>query len=385
MNDQLLLYQAKLEQDGCGKPGRIALLQQDDRVNAVGPDDLQQLGRALILKLGLPALVVFEPSLPFYNSVIRKTPTGQCIVPTDTETRTFLHDIPFIRQSEVSDNLIPLLATLLGKRKGVMVENLGLITTGPVTLEQAYINASSLFHAIFVKHLLDVLHDGFANDAERLEFDSFRHLWLQPLEPLNPPLRSGTLSDHKTIYNEMVRAGKETVHARLVDSSFGNLSCRQGGIIYISQTGASLDALDGCIDPVPLDNSSTCGITASSELLAHRLIYEQTGDGVILHGHPKFSIIMSMVCDVPGCTRSACWNDCPETRFCCDVPIVSGEIGAGGLAEKVSPVISRTGKVIVFGHGVFTFGQNFQEAYTALLETEAACRQEYFRRNSSNC
>ncbi len=379
MNDQLLFYQSKLETDGCGKPGRVAMLVQDDTITAVGPDDLKRLGRKLIKQLGLPALALYEPSLSFYNSVIDKVSAGHIIVPTDTETRTFLHDIPFIRQSETGDNLVTRLTELLGQRKGVMIENFCVITTGTVTLEQAYINASSLFHAVFVKHLLDLHQSGFSSETEQKEFDRFRHHWLKPLAPPDPPLRTGPLTTSEEIYREMIRAGRATVEARLVDSSFGNISCKSGDIIYISQTGASLDALTGCIDPVPLDDSTTCGITASSELLAHRLIYEQIGDGVILHGHPKFSIIMSMICDHPDCRGIECWNNCPQRRTCRGIPIVSGEIGAGGLAEKVSPVIKETGTVIVYGHGVFTSGRDFNRAFNALLLTEMVCREEYSR------
>lgn len=385
MNDSLRFYQTKLEHDGCGKPGRVAMFMQDDTISAVGPDDLRDLGCPLIKQLGLPALTLYEPALPFYNYVINKVQSGHTIIPTDTETRTFLHDIPFIRQSELSAEPIPLLADLLGKRKGVMVEGLGIIATGQITLEQAYINASSLFHAIFVKYLLDLLRDGFMSQKERDDFTCFEQNWLKSLAYPEPPSRTGPLSDPVEIYTAMANAGSKTVQSRLVDSSFGNISCKSGETIYISQTGASLDALEGCIDPVPLDDSSTCGITASSELLAHRLIYEQTGEGVILHGHPKFSIIMSMVCDIDSCAQQDCWQNCQEMRSCRGIRIVAGEIGAGGLAEKVSPVISQTGKVIVFGHGVFTFGQDFREAFDELRQTEEACMNEYFHRNHSNC
>ncbi len=385
MNDMLRFYQTKLVHDGSAKPGRVAMLMQDDTVYAVGPDDLCNICRPIIKQLGIPALTLFEPSLSFYNHVINKTQSENCIVPTDTETKTFLHDIPFIRQADLTADPVPILVDLLGKRKGVMIENLGIIAAGAVTLEQAYINASSLFHAVFVKYLLDLQHEGYLTEKEKDDFKFFKKYWLKPQTDTKSPLRAGLLTDPTIIQSEMVKAGRMTVAARLVDSSFGNLSCKYGDTIFISQTGASLDALEGCIDPVPLDNSSTCGITASSELLAHRLIYEQTGDGVILHGHPRFSVIMSMLCDNTSCSHQDCWRNCTEIRSCRGIPIVSGEIGAGGLAEKVSPVISKSGKVIVFGHGVFTFGQNFREAFAALRQTEEICMEEYFHRNHSNC
>ncbi|MCK7471005.1 MAG: hypothetical protein MZU95_09615 [Desulfomicrobium escambiense] len=53
---------------------------------------------------------------------------------------------------------------------------------------------------------------------------------------------------------------------------------KEGLLIYISQTGSSLDELQGRIDCTTMDGSSTCEITSSSELCAHVRIYELTGD-----------------------------------------------------------------------------------------------------------
>ena len=118
-------------------------------------------------------------------------------------------------------------------------------------------------------------------------------LQLTPPAPSNP-LSGKTPMDEAGIIRAMDEAGKATVAAGLVDSFFGNISFRKDSLIYISQTGSSLDELPGRIDCVPLDGSSTCEITSSSELWAHVKIYELTGDRVILHGHPRFSVIMSM-------------------------------------------------------------------------------------------
>ena len=169
-----------------------------------------------------------------------------------------------------------------------------------------------------------------------------------------------------------------------MDSFFGNISVIDGNLLYISQTASSLDELAGCIDPVPMDNSSTTGITASSELLAHRRIYEQTGAAVILHGHPKFSVIMSMLCDSENCTVTDCWKDCPHVRYMGGTPVVAGEIGAGGLAKRVPPVIGETGRAIVYGHGTFAIGRTgFEEAFRGMVDMENWCRDEYFRRFQS--
>ena len=62
-------------------------------------------------------------------------------------------------------------------------------------------------------------------------------------------------------------------------------------------------------------------------------------------------------------------------------PVVAGEIGAGGLAKRVPPVIGGTGSAIVYGHGVFTLGsKGFAEAFSSMVDVENYCREEYFRR-----
>jgi ribulose-5-phosphate 4-epimerase/fuculose-1-phosphate aldolase len=91
---------------------------------------------------------------------------------------------------------------------------------------------------------------------------------------------------------------------------------------------------------------------------------------------------MSMLCETQGsCTVADCWKDCPHVRDLGGTPVVAGEIGAGGLARRVPPVIAGPGRAIVYGHGVFTLGRSgFAEAFTAMVEVECWCRNEYFRR-----
>jgi len=170
----------------------------------------------------------------------------------------------------------------------------------------------------------------------------------------------------------------------LVDSYFGNISYRLDQTIYISQTGSSLDELAGCIDPCPLDDSSCAGITASSELVAHEEIYRNTANRAILHGHPKFAVILSMDCSDFDCiNRGRCHIKCSKERLIEDIPIVPGEVGTGptGLCHTLPPAIQGRRGVIVWGHGLFTVATvDFNEAFKQLLEIENMCREEYFAR-----
>ncbi len=381
MKDQIETYASKLVADRAADPTGIAFAVQDDQLYGTGEPYLADLARNILSRLTGLAVVVARPALPFAAFLMERAAAGErTIVPPDTETRTFLHDIPFLRVDEFRRDGTAAVARLLGARKGIIVEGVGIVAVGQLTVEQAYINYSSIYHATFVKYLHDLLTDGFRLPGEEAAVRDFVATY-RPATAEGLVFRPGPLDDPEDIFAEMAAVGRYTVERRLVDSFFGNISCRTGNVVYISQTAASLDALAGCIDPVPMDNATTAGITASSELLAHRKIYEATGARTILHAHPRFAVIMSMQCEEEGCAVTDCWKECPKVRFLGGTPVVAGEIGAGGLARRVPPVIGGPGRAIVYGHGVFTLGETgFGEAFLAMAAVENWCREEYFRR-----
>ena len=382
MKDLIEKYTGKLLRDRSARPDRIGFAANDDRTIEGGAQDLSRLAAGVLSRLSCLGMLAAKPSLPFAEFLVRRSPgDADRLVPLDTETRTFLHDIPFLRKGELGADPAGRIAALLSKRKGVVVEGFGIVAAGPVTLEQAYIHYSSVFHACYVKYLLDVLQDGFLLPGEEQAFRAFREEHLRVPSASGLAFRRGPIDDPEEVLAEVRDVGRYTVERGLVDSFFGNISYRVGDTIYISQTAASLDELAGCIDPVPAGNRSTTGITASSELLAHRRVYDATGARAILHGHPKFAVAMSMLCEELSCPVKDCWKDCDRVRMLGDTPIVAGEIGAGGLAVRVPPVIGGPGKAIVYGHGVFTVGRTgFEEAFRALVGVEDMCRADYFLR-----
>lgn len=387
MMRQIEKYAGKLKLDGSAEPTRMALLAWDDRLLNWGAEALLPLGRAVIERLNVVSLVLASPPLPLLELLLGRTPAGTAtVVPQDTETRTFLHDIPLVRREEYSVDNPRRLVDLLGQRKGILVEGLGIMATGSVTVEQAYINYSSVYHALFVKLLLMLLRDEPPQQDEVSQLQPLlTRLERQSIPEQTEDLLTGPLLEKSRILEAMDQVGKRTVLLQLVDSFFGNISCRLGEQLFISQTGASLDELNGCIDLVPNDDSSTAGITASSELIAHRAIYARTGASTILHGHPKFSVILSLLCEETECCITDCWKDCDKIRYLSSVPVVAGEIGAGGIARKVPPVIEG-GAAVVYGHGVFATGRNdFREPLGTMIHLENWCRREYLKRFFLHC
>ncbi len=383
MIDQITKYIDKMIADRSASTGQIAFAAQDDVIISSGDNALASLASDVLSLLNCLALTAARPALPFADFLLRRAdPDQHEIVPRDTETRTFLHDIPILRQSELGADPAGTIAEILGSRKGMIVEGVGIVANGALTVEQSYINWSSVFHSTYIKYLEDVLETGFRLPDEEAAFEHFRNDRLPVLTAEGLDFRQGPFSDKSIILDEIAAVGRYTVQRGLVDSFFGNISYSNGDLIYISQTASSLDELSGCIDPVPFENSSTVGITASSELVAHRGIFEATGCRAILHGHPRFAVVMSMLCgEKDTCSVKDCWRDCNKVRFLGGTPVVAGEIGAGGIAKNVPPVINGPGRAIVYGHGVFSIGtSDFREAFQALVDVENWCRNEYFKR-----
>jgi len=380
---QLEKYAGKLAVQRLSPPGASTLLAMDDELYASVPPGEPLRWEWLFDELSITGLVFCRPA-PFGAMILDEVARGAGrVLPGDCETRTFLHDIPVADPGDRAG-----IARGMRERKGIIVRGEGILAHGAVTLEQAFVACSSIFHSVFVKYFVD-FHDllrALASGAARPDGDARRRIdafartrEAIPPEPAAPRPLATRPATGEAALAAMDEAGKETVRAWLVDSFFGNVSFRLGPTLYISQTASSLDELPGCIDPVPLDGSSSAGITASSELPAHLAIVEATGCRAILHGHPKFCVVMSMLCDERGACRLDCYTQCPRSRRVAGVPVVIGEIGAGGIARTVPAAIPGERAVVVFGHGLFACGmEDFNAPFAALADTERDLRRLYF-------
>ncbi len=387
MRHLITTYAAKIVAQGLAEKEHITLLGLDAEFMANQPlSDIDPELFRVFDRMNINTLLYVEPAEP-YRSILQffALQGRAALVPTDCETRTFLHDIPHI--PSLSSDAI---GTALAHRKAAIVGNRGIVSYGTVSPEQAFVSFSSVCFSTYVKFFTDVMfhledHTGSRTPQNAAVLAAYREI----AEKVPSACRGGDAlpalppQNEAETYEQMVKTGKELVKQRLVDSYFGNISYVRGETIYISQTGSSMDELEDCIDAVPLDGSSSSGITASSELSAHIGIYRKTGRRAIIHGHPKFTVIMSMSCRRQGCDISTCYRSCREQRSVGGIPIVSGEIGTGpaGLVQTVPTAMSGSGAVIVFGHGIFSAGEDsFKPAFELLQTVEDACRREYFKK-----
>lgn len=376
-------YADKLVAHGLAAPGSPLLAGLDAELIWTRPDPRREVLAPLFDRMSINSLLFARPAEP-YASIIDylAAHADGAIFPIDCESRTFFHDLPVAR-SFTPDAL----AHALHRRKSVTVPGEGIVTYGTVSPEQAFVTFSSVCFACYVKFHLDYLRDVRAGrlDARQREVFALASGMPNPLPEHPPEVLRGPFDSDQAVLEAIWQAGRLTVEYRMVDSFFGNVSCLRGQTLFITQTGSSLDELPGRIDACPLDGSSCAGITASSELKAHREIIANSGCQAVLHGHPKFSVILSMDCPRTGCPLDGqCHIKCDQAREVCGVRIVPGEVGAGryGLAATLPPVFAAGARAgIVYGHGLFTTGAvDFSDAFASMLATERACRAEYFRR-----
>lgn len=390
MDRLTLKYSDKLVKSGLCHPGEplFGTYDEDVIIDVSRPES--EVLDTVIRGININS-ILFSGTAEPYRSIInylagKALESDGYIRPDDTETRTFLHDIPVAGRFHAGD-----IIKALKNRKGVIIPGRGIVTYGIVSPEQAFIFFSSICFSCYVKFMTDYYYYKkgvyeMKGDVDNI-YASAVSSYGKSLEAISatPAIRAPFSSDEEVI-DAITETGLLTVQTGMVDSFFGNISLRYGNRIFISQTGSSLDELSGCIDPCPMNNSTTNAITSSSEFSAHKKIYELSDRKSILHGHPKYSVIMSMLCDKRDCeNRGQCHIKCRDERMIKDIPIIPGEVGTGprGISSTLPPAMHGRG-AIVYGHGLFTSGnEDFTDAFSSLIDIEKTCYSRYIEAVSS--
>ncbi|MFB3925987.1 MAG: class II aldolase/adducin family protein [Syntrophales bacterium] len=376
-------YAGKLVHDGLAEPAApcIIAMTGGGPLRAGDAEVFPVLEHALG-RLGINSLIYSPPAEPYRTIINYLSQTSEISGGIADEGGVLFRNLPVLQELTESG-----ITAVLEKRKSVIIAGRGIIAAGRENLKQAYITYSSVCFACFVKFFIDYLRRWRRRGIEPAEKAAFERAsgMLDSLPETPPLLMEGPFRSEDDILRAMEEAGKLIVDLRLVDSCFGNVSYRSGRHLFISGAGSFLDELQGSIVKCPLDGT-TCADAPppSRELPTHRQIVLTTEYRAVLHGHPRFSVILSMDCEDDNCTgREMCRKVCPRNRYIGDIPIVHGEPGEGpyGINLTVPPAIAGKPGVIVYGHGVFTgCGLDFNRALQNLLGIENMCRKKYFSR-----
>lgn len=372
-------YEKKLIEQGLVEKDRLLMVELETDLVWNREDPRRAILEDVFSHMNINSLCFSPPAEPYLSMVDFLSSKMDTIKLKDNETRLFLHDLPVIREFSAET-----IVSQLKRRKSVIIEGHGIVTYGTVSPEQSFVVYSSVLFSCFVKFLADFIDHakiGSVSVEERLAFEkAMKHL--PPFPQIDIKLQKAPFNSEGQIYRAISEAGKPVVNFGFVDSVMGNISYFYNDTLFISQTGSFLDELEGCIDPCPVDNSACTGITASSELPAHMRIVTHSPNRAVLHGHPKFAVIMSLICDRQDCEfEGQCHVKCPHSRYVGDVPIVPGETGIGpnALCNTVPEALKNHRGVIVYGHGVFTAARDdFNRPFKNLMDIEKNCRKAYF-------
>jgi len=177
------------------------------------------------------------------------------------------------------------------------------------------------------------------------------------------------------MWQNIAKFGKKLVEQGLVESQFGNISIRRGDKMLVTKSGAPLDELKkNSIVEVGIDEPSDLDHIASSETIVHRNVYKYTPALAIIHAHPMFAVIESMLLE----DESIVPINIEGEYFLHEIPVVKGATGSTGLANNTAQALRTYKGVIVFGHGTFSAGKKLEEAYFVTALVEQSCKMKYY-------
>ena len=173
------------------------------------------------------------------------------------------------------------------------------------------------------------------------------------------------------IFEMFRQIGRDLYVANLISSHGGNLSIRLGDRVVIKRRGAMLGNLQPHdLIETGLEKNDSGVALASTELLVHRTVYQQTPALAIVHCHPRTAIAFSLSRDefVP--------IDNEGSYLLKKVPVVTEEFASGTpeMAEKVARALQNYKIVILRGHGSFATGQTLDEAFQWSSTLEESCQ-----------
>jgi L-fuculose-phosphate aldolase len=162
------------------------------------------------------------------------------------------------------------------------------------------------------------------------------------------------------LYEEFRDIGRDIFVTGLTSSHGGNLSVRVGDRIIIKRRGAQFGRLKISDFVETKLYGKDSGITrASTELIVHRAIYENTSALAVIHSHPRTAITLSLSRDeiIP--------IDNEGSYLLRKIPVVTVEMASGSqeMANAVSEALQGYKIIMQRGHGCFSIGQTLEEAY----------------------
>lgn len=172
------------------------------------------------------------------------------------------------------------------------------------------------------------------------------------------------------IYEMFREIGEDLYTAQMISSHGGNMSIRLGDRVIIKRRGAMLGRLKPHdLIETRIDKNDSGVVLASTELIVHREIYQQTPALAVVHCHPRTAVAFSFSRDelVP--------IDNEASYLLKKIPVVTEEFASGTpqMANKVAGALKDYKIIMLRGHGSFATGSTLEEAFhwSSTLEESA--------------
>lgn len=176
------------------------------------------------------------------------------------------------------------------------------------------------------------------------------------------------------MWRDIAYWGKKLADSGMVSSRFGNISVRTEHGFLIKRTGAMLDSIkkDDVIE-VGL-TASPADKEASSEASSHRAIYLATDARAVIHAHPPFAIVESLLCK-----DEIKPLDSEGLPFLGTIPIVDGDSGSKELFDNLTRAFSsgNVKGVMNRGHGSFAIGPDLKDCFNTTTMIEHSSKVKY--------
>jgi L-fuculose-phosphate aldolase len=172
------------------------------------------------------------------------------------------------------------------------------------------------------------------------------------------------------MYEQFKEIGRDIFLRGLISSHAGNMSARVVDRIYITRKSSMLGKLQQKdVIELELGKDDPQAQMASSELVVHTAIYRNTSALAIIHAHPPYATLLSMLKDeiVP--------VDTEGLYLFKRAPVVSPAktIGSEESAAFVSEQLKENKIVLIKGHGSFARGETLEEAFMYTSSLESSC------------
>ncbi len=176
----------------------------------------------------------------------------------------------------------------------------------------------------------------------------------------------------KTVFEQFRQTGADLAALGLISSHGGNLSIRHQGRLLVTAHFAMLGRLEpGDLVELPLDEDPdrTGGeapgdAEASGDTRLHRLIYQLTPAGAVVHAHPAHAIALSLAGEtiVP--------LDLEGSVLLREIAVVE----PGGAERRLPQLLQERPALMVRGHGSYAVGRTLPEALAFTSALALSCR-----------